>query len=275
MHGLSSIATQCHVEESTACSEAFLPALSPTETARLSCVPMTTVDWSGVRDRVLSLGKAPGADEVFGSEGHQWVLEDPLSPQELLEVEEQMAVELPEDYREFLLHVGAGGAGPSYGIFVLKKTATEGWRWFNDGRGLVDHSRIGKPFPNPLHASADDLQDALDADHPDEYPERYPDPNSEEAKAAKRAWAVRSRQLDEDLRTTGALPVCHHGCGSTEWLAITGPEQGTMWCDPEGDGVHLIPDHLDDDPEGHRISFGQFYFAWLDEAEHAVGTPTT
>lgn len=230
---------------------------------------MTTADWSGVRDTVLELGNEPRATEMFGAGGHRWALEDPLSTAQLAEVEDQTGITLPADYRDFLLHVGAGGAGPSYGIFVLRNTA-EGWRWFDDAMTLVDHELLGGPFPNPLHASADDLWAALDADHPGKHPEQYPDPHSEESKAAKRAWRTRRSHLRGELRTTGALPLCHHGCGSREWLVVTGAERGTMWCDPEGDGVHLYPDHLDGDPDRRRITFGQFYLTWLDEAARTV-----
>ncbi|PWK74306.1 hypothetical protein BCL76_10134 [Streptomyces sp. CG 926] len=233
---------------------------------------MTTVDWSGVRDRVLELGERPGAAEVFGARGHGWVLEEPLSRAQLDEVETQTGVTLPADYRSFLLDVGAGGAGPSYGIFVLRRTP-DGWRWFDDARTAVDHALIGREFPNPLHDSAEALRAALDADHPDEHPGQYPDPDSEAKKNAKRAWGARRRQLAQDLKTTGALPLCHHGGGSRAWLAVTGAERGTMWCDPEGSGVSLVPDHLDADPERSRIGFGRFYLSWLEEATRIVSMP--
>jgi hypothetical protein len=225
---------------------------------------MAAFDWSGVRNTVLRLANEPGALEVFGASEHRYALEDPLSDSQVQEVESQLGVALPEDYRGFLLQVGAGGAGPSYGIFTLRRTAEE-WRWF-DGtiRTAAVRELISGPFPNPLHASADSLQDALNATHPDEYPEQYPDPDGEEAKAAKRAWGVRQAELARSLRTTGAVPVCHHGCGFREWLVVTGAERGTMWCDPEGDGIHLYPDQTG--PDSHRMSFGQFYLSWLDDA---------
>ncbi|MFD7610736.1 hypothetical protein [Streptomyces sp. NPDC059828] len=152
---------------------------------------------------------------------------------------------------------------------VLRKTAGA-WQWFDDAMTVAEHELLGGPFPNPLHASADALWAALDAEHPDAHPEQYPDPHCEESRTAKRAWGTRRSDLERALRTTGALPLCHHGCVSREWLAVNGAERGTMRCDPEGDGVHLYPDHLDGDPDSRRITFGQFYLAWLEEAARTI-----
>ncbi|MGW8358537.1 SMI1/KNR4 family protein [Streptomyces wedmorensis] len=234
---------------------------------------MTTIDWSGIRDRVLRLREAPGALEVFGARRHQWVLDDPLSIAQIGEIEDQIGMTLPADYRGFLLHVGAGGAGPWYGIFSLRETP-EGWRWFDDVKMTVDHELLSVPFPNPLHATADSLWKALHDDHPDEHPDRYPDPNSEETRAARRAWVVRERALAQKLKATGVLPLSHQGCGMRDWLVVTGEERGTMWCDPEGDGVHLYAGYLPGDPEFGRITFGQYYLLWLEEATRTASRRT-
>ena len=184
---------------------------------------MTTSDWSGVRDTVLQLADAPRALEVFGANLHRFVLAEPLSEAQVREVEDQIGTALPADYRGFLRQVGAGGAGPSYGIFTLRETAA-GWRWF-DGRIEVATSRelICRPFPDPLDTPA------------------VPP-------------------------LTGAIPVCHHGCGFREWLVVTGAERGTMWCDPEGEGIRLCPDRNHGDPDDSRMGFERFYRTWLDGA---------
>ncbi|MEW2180312.1 SMI1/KNR4 family protein [Streptomyces sp. NPDC005406] len=102
--------------------------------------------WVGVRQRVQALVAAPGSNRVFGAVGHKFFLEDPLSPADLADLEGQMGVSLPEEYRTFLLHVGAGGAGPAHGVYPARLIQGR-WRWEGDGAELADLSRLAEPFP--------------------------------------------------------------------------------------------------------------------------------
>ena len=52
---------------------------------------------------------------------------------------------LPEQYRDFLRQVGAGGAGLFYRIFSLTK-ANGSWTWEGDGAELTDVARLAEPF---------------------------------------------------------------------------------------------------------------------------------
>ncbi|KQV14540.1 MULTISPECIES: SMI1/KNR4 family protein [unclassified Kitasatospora] len=90
-----------------------------------------TAGWPGVREQVLALGEAPFPEKVFGAErgfGHEFRLEPPLSEAEVATAEEQLGLSFPPAYRTFLLEVGAGGAGPHYGLFSLRHDE-RGWHW--------------------------------------------------------------------------------------------------------------------------------------------------
>jgi hypothetical protein len=55
----------------------------------------------------------------FGAASHRYRLNPPLEPAELAAFEARHRVELPADYRRFLLESGNGGAGPDYGLRAL------------------------------------------------------------------------------------------------------------------------------------------------------------
>ncbi len=50
---------------------------------------------------------------------HRYQLGCPLTEVKLQFYEQQHGVELPYEYRKFLMEVGHGGAGPIYGLFAL------------------------------------------------------------------------------------------------------------------------------------------------------------
>lgn len=76
---------------------------------------------------------------VFGAErrssgwGHDYRFNKPLKADHVSEFEIQHGIQLPEDYREFILTVGDGGAGPNYGIKTLAESSK--------------YSHLSVPFP--------------------------------------------------------------------------------------------------------------------------------
>ncbi|MFJ9724635.1 SMI1/KNR4 family protein [Streptomyces sp. NPDC101209] len=222
---------------------------------------MTDQWWAGVRERVVAAGAGPEGGKVFGALGHRWVLEGPLARGELAELEAQIGVRLPEEYRAFLLHVGAGGAGPAYGLFPVRRVQGR-WRWEGDGADLADLSRLAEPFPDqgPDPKLLDELLD--------QRPEEEDFDGTEDFDDAIEAWDERWESvMFAPERTVGAIVICHLGCALREWLIVSGSHRGTIWSDGRADDVDLVP-LLDDD--GKPVTFARWYSDWLEKAERTA-----
>ncbi|MFJ4781309.1 SMI1/KNR4 family protein [Streptomyces sp. NPDC088762] len=217
--------------------------------------------WVGVRERVQSLIAAPAGDRVFGAIGHKFFLEDPLSPAELADLEGQMGVSLPGEYRDFLLRVGAGGAGPSHGVYPVRLIQGR-WRWEGDGADLADLSRLAEPFPRE-GADPEAVQLLLS-----EQPEEDDFEDIEDFDDAIEAWEERWEPVMWSAdRTVGAVVISTLGCAAREWLIISGPEGGRIWSDNRADEEDLKP-LLDD--HGTPMTFTRWYLTWLERAERQL-----
>ncbi len=202
---------------------------------------------------------------MFGSLGHRWALENPLGEDELAELEAQLRVRLPAQYRAFLAQVGAGGAGPAHGLFPVRRVGGR-WRWEGDGADLADLAALDEPFPQK--GPAPELLDALLAERPEE--EDFEE--IEDFDDAMEAWDTRwEAVLFAPERTAGAIVICHLGCAQREWLVVSGPHRGTIWSDPRADDADLEP-LLDN--EGKPVTFARWYTDWLIKAERTVRQPT-
>ncbi|MEU7419914.1 SMI1/KNR4 family protein [Streptomyces antibioticus] len=219
-----------------------------------------TRTWTDVRRRVTELGARPASGEVFGAHGHGWELADPLTEAQLTDLETQLGVRLPEEYRSFLREVGAGGVGPAYGLFPVRRVDGR-WRWEGDGADLADLTLLSHPFPE--HGPDPETVAALLAERPDE--EEYADRDDLDAfDDAYEAWEERWYEgpLFAPERTAGAIPICHLGCAQREWLVVTGVHRGTVWSDPRADDLDLEPLHT---------TFADWYLDWLEKAETETG----
>lgn len=196
---------------------------------------MTDQRWAGIRQRVEILSAAPTSSEVFGALGHQWVLEQPLSQDDLAELEAQMKVRLPEEFRTFLLSVGAGGAGPAYGVFPVRRVQGR-WQWEGDGAELADLSRLAEPFPE--RGPDPQLLEELAAQCPEEEDFDEVEAFDEAYEAWDERWGA---VMFDPERTVGAIVISHRGCALRDWLVITGEHRGTMWTDARADDADLAP----------------------------------
>ncbi|WP_327004850.1 SMI1/KNR4 family protein [Dactylosporangium sp. NBC_01737] len=212
------------------------------------------IDWPGVRARVLRL--TPSTDFTWRE------LEAPLTPAEVDAVQRQLGVELPADYRQFLLHVGRGGPGPGYGVIPVRNVEGR-WRWAYDRFDPDDLTHLAEPFP--LRTSDWRVTEDLEAGEPDWFAFARQDRYQE----AVQAWRDRlTTTVFDPRRTYGALYLCHEGCGLRQWLVVTGAERGHVWLDHRIDGRGLTPAWL---PHHRRVTFGQWYLHWLGSVEGPAG----
>jgi hypothetical protein len=63
--------------------------------------------------------------QLFGAATHHYSLKACLPRAELEAFEGSIGITLPDDYRDFLLRFGNGGAGPGYGLLSLKEAIHE------------------------------------------------------------------------------------------------------------------------------------------------------
>jgi len=61
---------------------------------------------------------------AYGVEHHKYKLNPPIKETKLEKLEQKFKIELPAGYREFVLNIGNGGAGPAYGLYPLKIALT-------------------------------------------------------------------------------------------------------------------------------------------------------
>ncbi|MFI6008361.1 SMI1/KNR4 family protein [Streptomyces sp. NPDC051243] len=217
------------------------------------------MSWSGVRERVEALRRADKEREVFGAwgkyggTGHHFRLADPLAEAEVAEAEAQWGVSLPVDYRGFLLEVGAGGAGPGYGLAVLGRTSA-GWLWSDPGGGTV-HERLRFPFPGGEESAR------AQAEHERKEPVESDFEDEAAFREAYRGWLAEDERLF-DWFSSGAVCLSHEGCGYFDWLVVSGPQRGRMWLD-EGAGDGRFS------PLG-EAGFAGWYLDWVERSEAVV-----
>lgn len=146
---------------------------------------------SRIGEKLAEVAGAPDRFASFGSEKHGYRLNPPLPEAAVAAFEAEHGIVLPEGYRRFIVELGDGGAGPSYGLLPLADAYAE-----------VSDSFPGHlAEPSPFVAGelyADDWWDGFWG------PDDRPDP------------------------TQGTLAIVHHGCTSYTHLVVSGPGRGRL-----------------------------------------------
>jgi hypothetical protein len=179
-------------------------------------------------------------------------LNRPIKERELLAWEREHGVQVPTEYRTFLLEFGNGGAGPGFGLWPLGK-----WAPMRDALEAIAPSLgdLRAAFP---HRDAWNLSD-----------ERINPPDFDTLDEED-AWGdARDAEYFAASLVNGAFWICHHGCAIYSMLVVTGAERGNVWRDGRGEYTGISPYTTDD---GKRLSFGDWYLDWLEAEVRAART---
>lgn len=164
---------------------------------------------------------------------YKFVMNAPIAESELLAFEETYQIRLPEDYREFLLNVGNGGAGPYHGLLLLEK-------WFD--------------YENPTGDTLKAIIEEFDFDPVAHLAGEFliePDP-------MKNYGASYIGELDYSDKTKhGTIALCDQGCLFYSLLVVRGHYKGRVChaCYSGGEDYYYMPDE----------NFLAWYERWLDE----------
>jgi hypothetical protein len=192
-------------------------------------------------DRLHSKGNV-----IFGADSHRFKLNGVLAEDAVLAFEQRHRVRLPEDYRQFLIQVGNGGAGPFYGVFPLGFVDDNfDLREWQENDDLV--GSLGEPFA--FDQAWNDLSGMPELDLLDRNEAEY----------------HRKQEEFEDLYwdcslVNGTIPISHEGCAIRVLLVINGNQAGKLWEDRRSEYEGLRPLMLND---GSPARFGEWYSEWL------------
>ena len=200
-----------------------------------------------LKDKLNKLKKLDKNFEVFGSELHKYALNSCLSSAEVSNFESKCGVVLPDDYRQFLLEFGNGGAGPGYGLLSI-----------NIEKLIGDASQcnfLSQPFLLTKEWNNLELLQVSNGDSTN----IYFDPKY----------------------INGTIIVAEYGCGIQARLVITGEERGNIWIDDRTNeaGIYPLTMHyaafFHDDPDieadlyesveevKEALTFYEWYSDWL------------
>jgi len=214
-----------------------------------------SLDKVAVLDALRALDRLDRERKVFGSQGHGYRLNPPVTEAVINAFENKHRLRLPEDYLYFMTQIGSGRAGPFWGLFPFgMQDSGHEFGTFEDGFLVGDLSAV---FP---YEEAWNLPASF-------WEKRAPVPLDATPEEEDRIYEEWDR-LDEehywkpDLMR-GAIPICHRGCALRQWLVVQGSLKGTIWDDDRVDrkGVRpLLDEH------GRRVTFAAWYISWLGQA---------
>jgi len=200
-----------------------------------------------VLETLHTLQVQAAARALFGADSHGFQLNPRLEEHEIAAFEARFSIRLPSDYRDFLSHVGNGGAGPFYGVFPLGYVDdNHGLRKWDIGDDLV--GILAEPFQ--FRSAWNDLSQMPVDERVDQ-----------DQKGYDRLMNHFEKSYWSSSLVSGSIPICHKGCALRILLVVTGKQAGMLWEDLRSEYGGLKPLLL---KCGSPATFQHWYDEWLD-----------
>lgn len=176
--------------------------------------------------------------EIDGARDHKYQFGSIVPSSQIQEFEVENNLTLPDHYRKFLLEIGNGGPGPSYGLRKIDFRTPTDFRLAGDP--LIDFSKKF-PYQSKWNETWIDDVDWENGEKPDDL-------------LHQKYWST------EHIH--GAFPICHYGHGDCFLLIVKGEQAGKIWFDARGSYGGITPEII----AGRPVSFSTWYSQWLDQS---------
>lgn len=191
-----------------------------------------------IRSKLELLKQTDSECELFGAQAHEYRLNPVWTKDDVKEFEEAWKISLPTEYREFLMKVGSGGAGPYYGL----EKPEDGIYEDLDYRTSLNEISKEFPYTEEWNAKTDWDDDNI----------------------TQEEWDELDRQYFSPEHSAGLLRISNFGCGVSMNLVVKGQCYGEIWVDDRSNSGGIYPDHYFGNKE--RLTFLDWYETWLDQS---------
>lgn len=190
-----------------------------------------------IKTKLADLKVKDNQNAVFGAQFHKYQLSAMLKEADIAAFEKRFNIELPSDYKLFLLLMGNGGAGPYYGIQPLEDSLFEELN-YKDKSELINPA-LPCVFSEAWNMTVDESV--------------YND---------EKQYSAFIYEYYNKKWVRGMLRICDMGALATANLVVNGNEYGNIWIDDRGEENGIYPFQLAGKQD--RVSFIEWYEHWLD-----------
>jgi len=196
-----------------------------------------------IKTKLKELSLLDKGHSLFGAQSHKYILNPPVSKEQITGFESKYAIKLPEEYVLFLTELGNGGAGPFYGLEPFENVLYEDLDYKKE-ENLLNPSI---PFPHTIPWNMDFEPTVDEEENEEEFEKQMEEFNN---------VYYSSEQM------TGAIALSNYGCGISINLVVNGDEYGYLWTDDRGNDGGIYPSFELGNEK--KIKFLDWYELWLD-----------